>query len=97
MKKISIIIASIFLIIACAGTSSDKIDGEKLYKQNCVICHGIDGKLGINGAKDITASPMTLQERIENIREGKNAMTGFKNLLSKEEIEAIAKYTLKLK
>lgn len=85
------------VILACNEASSSNIDAAKLYKTHCVICHGLDGKLGINGAKDITTSPMTYKERINNITNGAGTMTPFKGILSQEEIEAVAKYTLTLK
>jgi len=98
VKKLIIISGLAVSIFACgAKPASSSIDAEKLYRLNCVICHGMDGKLGINGAKDLTKSPMTLDERIQNITYGKGVMTPFNNLLTEEEIKAVAKYTLTLK
>ncbi len=95
MKKIVFIFGIIGTIIACAG-QKPQIDTASLYKTHCRICHGIDGKLGINGAKDLTQSKMTLDERINNITNGKGTMTAFKGLLSKDEIKALAEYTFTL-
>ncbi|HMQ08363.1 MAG TPA: cytochrome c [Saprospiraceae bacterium] len=101
MKKIVIIIVSIATIVACGGnksnSSSSSVDGAKIYKLNCVLCHGDDGKLGLNDSKDLTLTNMTLDERIAIIRNGKNAMTGFGNLLKEEEIRAVAEYTLMMR
>ena len=98
LKKVIVLTVLVVSVFACGSkNSSGTIDAEKLYKANCVICHGADGKLGINGAKDITKSPMTLKERINNITYGAGTMTPFKDILSEEEIKAIAKYTLTLK
>jgi mono/diheme cytochrome c family protein len=72
-------------------------DGQKLYKQNCVICHGLYGDMGASGAHDLTASELPLEERIAVITNGRNAMTPFKALLSPDQIEAVAEYTLTLK
>lgn len=88
-------------ILACAdkktnGNANDD-KGRKLYKQNCVICHGSDGKLGINGSKDLTISTLNLEERKTIISNGKGAMVGLKSILSPEEIDAVAQYTFKLK
>ncbi|MEO6036911.1 MAG: cytochrome c [Saprospiraceae bacterium] len=80
-----------------AGQNSVGPDGMAVFRQNCVICHGADGKLGLNGAKDLTASTRPLEERIQIITQGKNLMTPFGTILSPEEIAAVAAYTLQLK
>lgn len=90
------------IIIACAGkdtknASEEVADGEKLYKKHCVICHGVNGKLGINGAKDITLSLLNPMEREILIRSGKTTMTPFENILSPEAIKAVAEYTMTLR
>lgn len=99
MKKILII--SVFAIIAfsCADKKAKTpgVDGRKVFKQNCVVCHGLDGKLGANGSKDLTLSKMSLDERKAIIKNGKGAMVGLGTLLKPAEIEAVAEYTLKLK
>lgn len=99
MKKI--LIFSIFAILAlsCADKKAKTpgVDGRKVFKQNCVVCHGLDGKLGANGSKDLTLSKMSLDERKAIVKNGKGAMVGLGTLLKPEEIEAVAQYTLKLK
>jgi mono/diheme cytochrome c family protein len=100
MKKYFILMLFSAAIVACANKSKEsavaKIDGEKLFKSYCVLCHGEDGKLGLNDSKDLTVSKLTLDERILMITNGKNLMTGFKSLMSEEEIKAVAEYTFKL-
>lgn len=71
-------------------------DGEKIYKNYCTICHGLNGKLNINGATDLSISDMKIKERISLISDGKGLMTPFKGLLSDKEIKAVAKYTMSL-
>ena len=70
--------------------------GKKAFKQFCVACHGIDGKLGINGAKDFAQSDLNLEERIEVITNGRGMMTPFKGALKPEQIKAVAEYTIHL-
>lgn len=87
------------VILACAESSKKELTDEqveKLYRQHCVLCHGIDGTLQVNGAKDLTKSPYSLQDRIQQITKGKNTMTPYENILTKEEIKALAEYTFKL-
>lgn len=89
------------MIMACGAKSGKKgntsIDAKKLFKMNCMLCHGADGKLGANGSKDLTKSVLTLEERITLITNGKGAMVPYKGMLSAEEIKALAKYTTELK
>lgn len=107
MKKLSVLLAfaAIGLIISCGGEEkkpskpaaqkpvAKKIDGKKIYKMNCVICHGADGKLGINGAKDITVSELSDAEKVNLIKKGKGVMTAFESILTEEQIEAVVEYT----
>jgi len=68
-------------------------DGMAVFRQNCVTCHGADGALGLNGAKNLSESILTLEERINIITNGKKLMTPFGTLLSPQEIKAVAEYT----
>ena len=103
MKKLSLITAFAFWVFAF-GACGQKKDGPKvpefdvvkLYKINCALCHGEDGKLGANGSKDLTASPLTLEERVAIISNGKGNMTAFQGKLPQHQIEALAAYTFEL-
>ena len=100
-----ITIVSIFLIIvlyACGGgkegpANYDVAAATKLFKKYCMVCHGMDGKLGLNGAKDLTVCPLGFDQRVTLIADGRGAMTPFKGILSESEIEQVAQYTLNLK
>ncbi|MFZ4634328.1 MAG: c-type cytochrome [Saprospiraceae bacterium] len=72
-------------------------DGQAIFRQKCITCHGADGQLGLNGAKNITQSQLNLDERIALVTNGKGLMTPFGGLLSATEIKAVAAYTLELK
>jgi len=82
------------------GAEQNHIDqlknGKKVFKQYCVACHGMDGRLGINGAKNFAQSDLSLEERIEVITNGRGMMTSFKGILKSEQIETAAKYTIHL-
>jgi len=67
-----------------------------IFRKYCVTCHGADGKLGLNGAKDLTLSTLTPEERINVITYGKKVMTPFNEVLTPDEIKAVAEYTQKL-
>jgi len=100
MKKSIVFVILCFCVLASTANKTNTVstvDGAKIYKLNCTICHGSNGKLGISGSKDLTKSILSKEERIQLIKNGKNAMLPFKALLSEEEIEAVAEYTFQLK
>ncbi len=79
------------------SSSTEKPDGMAVFRQHCVICHGSDGNLGLNGARHLSESILPLEERVNIITNGKTLMTPFRSQLSPEEIQAVAAYTLTLK
>ena len=101
MLKYFTLILFVAGIIACASKSdsnaSSTPDGMAIYKQYCILCHGGNGKLGLNGSKDITVSLLSEAERVVLITNGKNTMTPFGGILSPEQIKAVAAYTMTLK
>ena len=113
MRYFKFICATILLLIAVvacssgtggeqaqAGTvsaGSNTANGKAIYRQYCVTCHGADGKLGLNGAGDLTKSVLPLDQRIIQISKGKNMMAAYEEILTAEEIRAVAKYTLTFK
>jgi mono/diheme cytochrome c family protein len=79
------------------AASKKKVDGEKIYKQYCVACHGVYGDMGASGAFNLKESKLSLDEKVTVITNGRNTMTPFKGLLSEAKIKAVAEYTEKLK
>jgi len=77
-------------------TVAEKVDGKVVYQQYCVACHGANGRMELNGAKDFTKSELGLEDRVHIITEGRNLMQSFKSLLSEKEIKAVAAYTMQL-
>lgn len=78
-------------------TASNEHPGKALYKQYCVTCHGADGKLGLNGAMDLTMSLVPRKEAINQVTNGKGMMTPFKDLMTEEEIEQVVDYTITMR
>ena len=108
MKKFILFAVIAAFIIACGGGDSadtnataaaekPKVDGEKIYKQYCITCHGLYGDMGASGAFNLITSELTVDERVEVITNGRNLMTPFKSLLNEEKIKAVAEYTMTLK
>lgn len=103
MNQFLISLFFVLILMSCSGNDNTKqngsatADGASVFKKYCVLCHGVDGKLGLNGAKDITISQLTKPERVILITNGKNLMTPFKGVLTEAEIDAVAEYTMTLK
>ena len=86
------------LDLAEAETEPEVIaDGQKIYSMNCTPCHGVDGKLGVGGAKDFALSELNVEEKIEVITNGRNTMLAYGNILSAAEITAVAGFVETLK
>jgi cytochrome c6 len=67
--------------------------GEKIFRTYCITCHGIDGKLGLNGAKDLTVSILNTEERTLQVTKGKGLMTPFEGILNPDQIQQVVAYT----
>lgn len=80
---------------AAAG-NGDAVEGKKVYERYCVLCHGADGKKEMNGAKDITISQLTFDERVALVRGGRNLMTPFEGILSEQEMADVSAYSMTL-
>src|SRR5690606_100056 len=105
MKKI-IVLLTFFIAILVLSCNQDTtateekptpMTGHQIFMKFCKICHGADGKMGLNGAKLLPESTMGLEERIKHITNGKGAMQPYKDLLSPEQIKAVAEFTMTLK
>ena len=99
----------LFFIFACESNSkSAQLEKEaganyipnasELYSDNCSSCHGIDGKLGGAGAKDLTKSKLSDQEIGKILENGKNAMPPMKELIGSDKNNiAIVEYIKKMR
>jgi mono/diheme cytochrome c family protein len=99
MNQVLLVIFS-SLLFGCSSVDSGNAEGnpgKEVYKTYCVACHGADGKLKLNEAPDLTLSKMTLEERLENIKKGGSMMPAFAEVLSEEQIQAVAEYLDELK
>ena len=77
---------------AKAGTKIATVEGKQIFEDKCTLCHGSDGKLGLNGAKDLTVSQVSHTDIVSLVSNGKNSMPAFNTSLSSEQIEAVASY-----
>jgi mono/diheme cytochrome c family protein len=100
MAKLIMSLFLVILVIACGGKEQNPYaptsDGQAIFKKYCITCHGVDGTLKLNGAKDLSISQLTEAEKIIQITKGKNTMTPYEGILSPAEIQAVAAYTITL-
>lgn len=81
---------------SASATTHDQQAGTSVYQKYCVACHGSQGDLGLQGAPNLKTSGLDEQARIEVITHGRGVMPAYEVLLTKEEIQAVAQYTLSL-
>jgi cytochrome c553 len=100
-KVLAVLSVFIFLFIYRVGETRsltgkrEKIistDAAQIYGQNCAPCHGADGSLGLNGAKDLGKSTMNTSEKENVIANGKGLMPKFKGQLNEQQIKDLAQY-----
>lgn len=68
--------------------------GKAVFKQHCITCHGANGQMGLNGAKNLTESMLTKEERVLLVTKGKGVMPAFGAQLSEAQIKAVAAYSM---
>jgi cytochrome c oxidase cbb3-type subunit 3 len=77
------------------------LDGRTLFLANCAVCHGQDGS-GTTRAPSLVSGPragLTLEELRAKIARGKPlaGMPAFKRSLSPAQINAVARYVVRLR
>lgn len=97
----------VFLIASCGESTVEKKkeynedyvpDGELLFMNNCASCHGMDGKLGVSGALDLSQSKVSKEEASAIILKGREGMPPFDYLFKdKRELDAVAEHILSLR
>jgi cytochrome c6 len=106
MNRILLIIGTPFLLFLACSSSDAHADGKgrkpadqgaRLFSMHCTLCHGKDGTLGLNGAKDLTRSLLTKEEMLAIVTNGKGVMMPYKNALSKAELEAVVAHVRTLR
>lgn len=70
---------------------------KKLYDVKCALCHGQDGAQQFAGAKNLTQSVLAKNEVYQRIAEGRGSMPPHKDVLSEEQMDALAEYVLTLR
>ena len=98
MRTLSITVAALVVLLLACGSSDPPVElaaapgtspGEQVSRMHCVLCHGKDGRLGFNGAKDLAQSTLSKAEMVAQVTEGKGTMVPYKNVLTAKEIDAV--------
>jgi cytochrome c5 len=71
--------------------------GKAVFNAYCIGCHGEDGKLGLNGSKDLSISTLVESDIRQIILNGKNAMSPYKKVLTEKEVDAVLEYVKTLR
>jgi cytochrome c6 len=71
--------------------------GQKLFATYCARCHGANGRLGLNGAHDLTKSNLNVMGRTYLVTNGMGKMPAFGKQLTAAEVQRVVEYSLTLK
>lgn len=77
---------------AKAGGAVAAVSGKEIFEDKCSLCHGDNGKLGLNGAKDLSVTKLDHKGIADIIAQGKNGMASYKDVLTTAQIEAVTSY-----
>lgn len=80
-----------------AAHAAPPASGQLLFQRNCVRCHGQNGRLGANGAHDLTKSNLNAFGRTYLVANGLGKMPAFQKTLTAAQIELVVAYSLTLK
>ncbi len=89
------------LIIFCTLVNSNSVMaantalGKQIYKQNCSICHGIQGISSMPSAPDFKRGNRLMQSDfaiVEHLKKGKNACPTFIGILKKQQMFDVIAY-----
>ena len=94
-KKVTMLLA--LLGAAGAAQAAPPTPGQLIYQKNCQRCHGKDGRLGLNGAHDLTKSNLNEFGRTYLVTNGMRKMPSFSKTLTPAQIEQVVAYSLTLK
>ncbi len=72
--------------------------GAELFQDHCASCHGMDGKLGASGAKDLSKSRLNDDRIRKMIEKGKGNMPPMGAVLGSQiAIDSVINYTKTLR
>ena len=87
----------LFLLPQLASAAPPVLPGQLLFQQNCVRCHGANGRKGANGAHDLTKSNLNAFGRTYLVMNGMGKMPAFGKKLTAAQVQQVVAYSLTLK
>lgn len=90
-------LASILLALSGTAQAAAPAPGLVIFQKNCQRCHGKDGRLGLNGAHDLTKSNLNAFGRTYLVTNGMRKMPSFSKILTASQIAQVVDYSLTLK
>ncbi|MCO5258993.1 MAG: cytochrome c [Crocinitomicaceae bacterium] len=109
LRRITYLFSISLLLLSCELNTTDSAtpkdeqsvvvpDGIALFNTHCATCHGLDGSLGVGGAKDLSKSTLDLLTVRKTIESGTiGGMPRFKETFTIPELESVTQYVLTLK
>jgi cytochrome c6 len=85
------------LLPQLASAAPPGLPGQAIFQQNCVRCHGANGKRGLNGAHDLTKSNLNEFGRTYLVTNGMGKMPAFDKKLTPAQVRQVVAYSLTLK
>jgi alcohol dehydrogenase (cytochrome c) len=76
------------------GRAANLENGRTIFMQSCQYCHGAAGEGGQGGGMQLTTTKLSLQELMNVLGAGRNAMPAFSTMLSADDIHDAASYIL---
>jgi mono/diheme cytochrome c family protein len=94
-KKLIFILLMLTLFFSNTSFASNTINGQKIYQQHCVMCHGVNGKSVMAGAANFNRGEGLFQsdhKLLERIQSGKNACPAYRGILTEQKIYDVIAY-----
>jgi mono/diheme cytochrome c family protein len=82
-----------FQFAACSSEPAP-VEGKSIYAKYCIECHGVDGKLQLNQASDLSKSALMKKDVSFIITNGRNTMQPFKKVLNEKQINLVVDYIM---
>jgi mono/diheme cytochrome c family protein len=98
MKKFLIVLAFYCVVNVEAQPAKTTFEnGKIIFQNNCIRCHGHEGNLGKQGAKNLQISKLNDSQLLAIISNGKWAMPKWKKVLTPEQLTAVTQYVKTLR
>jgi len=85
------------LLPLTASAGPPLLPGQLLFQKNCMRCHGANGKLGANGAHNLTKSNLNTFGRTYLVTNGIGKMPAFGKMLTPAQVQQVVAYSLTLR